>query len=534
MLLAELVATSARVGATRARSEKTALLAALLRRLEPREVDMAVAFLSGRLRQGRIGLGWAALRAARAAARPTASPALSLLEVDAAFDRIAAVSGRGSAGERGRLLAELLGRATEGEQDFLVRLVLGELRQGALAGLMEEALAQAAGLPAAEVRRALLVAGDLAAVARAVLGEGRAGLAGFRLELLRPLQPMLAQPAADLDEALGRLGDAALEWKLDGARVQVHRLDDEVRVFSRRLHDVTAAVPEVVEAVRALPARRFILDGETIALRPDGSPQPFQTTMRRFGRKLEVERLRRELPLASFFFDLLHWDGEDLLDRPAEERFAALRGGLPEALVVPRLRTADPAAARAFLDGALARGHEGIMAKDPAAPYDAGRRGFAWLKVKPAQTLDLVVLAAEWGHGRRQGWLSNLHLGARDPEQGGFVMLGKTFKGMTDEMLAWQTEKLQSLALARDEWTVHVRPELVVEIAFNDSAGEPALPGRPGAALRARQALPQRQDRGGSRHHRHRARALRAAARHRLTCSLRLREPAALVSRTSL
>ncbi|HZI63601.1 MAG TPA: ATP-dependent DNA ligase [Thermoanaerobaculia bacterium] len=482
MLLADLVSTSARVGATRARSEKTAHLAALLRRLGPREVDVAVAFLSGRLRRGRIGLGWAALREARAGTRPAESPSLTLLDVDASFDRVAAVSGRGSASERARRLGELFGRATGEEQDFLVRLVLGELRQGALAGLMEEALAQAAGVPAVEVRRALLLAGDLQAVAQAVLSEGRTGLARFRLELLRPLQPMLAQPAEDLDAALARLGDAALEWKLDGARVQVHRLDDEVRVFSRRLHDVTAAVPELVEAVRALPAKRLILDGETIALRPDGSPQPFQVTMRRFGRKLEVERLRQELPLSSLFFDALHWDGEDLLDRPAEERFGVLAAGAPAELVVPRLRTADPAAAQAFLDGALGRGHEGIMVKDPAATYDAGRRGFAWLKVKPAQTLDLVVLAAEWGHGRRRGWLSNLHLGARDPENGGFVMLGKTFKGMTDEVLAWQTEKLLSIAMARDEWTVHVRPELVVEIAFSDLQESPHYPG--GLALR--------------------------------------------------
>jgi DNA ligase-1 len=482
VLLADLVATSARVGATRARSEKTAHLAALLRRLDPREVEVAVAFLSGRLRQGRIGLGWAALRAARAGARPAERAILQLLEVDGAFDRVLSVAGRGSAGERARLLGELFSRATAEEQEFLVRLVLGELRQGALAGLMEEGLARAAEVPAAEVRRALLLAGDLQAVARAVLTEGRTGLARFHLELLRPLQPMLAQPAADLDEALGRLGEAALEWKLDGARVQVHRLDDEVRVFSRRLHDVTAAVPELVEAVRALPARRLILDGETIALRPDGSPQPFQVTMRRFGRKLEVERLRQELPLSSLFFDCLHWDGEDLLDRPAEERFAALAASAPRELVVPRLRTADPGAAQAFLDGAIGRGHEGIMVKDPAAAYDAGRRGFAWLKVKPAQTLDLVVLAAEWGHGRRQGRLSNLHLGARDPENGGFVMLGKTFKGMTDEMLAWQTEKLLSLELARDEWTVHVPPELVVEIAFSDLQESPHYPG--GLALR--------------------------------------------------
>lgn len=480
MLLADLVATSQRVAATRARSEKVAALAGLLRRLAPEEIDPAVAYLSGQLRQGRIGLGGAAIRAAMPGAA-AGSPTLTLAEADAAFAAIAAMSGPGSTGERTRRLGAVLGCATVEEQDFLVRLVFGELRQGALAGLMAEALAAAAEVPADEVRRALMLAGEALPVARALLTEGRAALGRFRLELGRPLQPMLAQPAADLAEALERLGEAALEVKLDGARVQVHKAEGEVAVFSRRGNQVTGAVPELVEAVQALPARRLVLDGEVLALRPDGTPHPFQVTMRRFGRKLDVAALRGELPLTPFFFDLLHLDGDDLLDRPAHERFAALAetaGGL----AVPRLVTADPEAAEAFFDQALARGHEGVMAKAMDAPYEAGRRGFSWLKVKPAHTLDLVVLAAEWGHGRRQGWLSNLHLGARDPASGGFVMLGKTFKGMTDEMLAWQTRRFQELALATDGWTVHLRPEQVVEIAFSDVQESPHYPG--GMALR--------------------------------------------------
>jgi DNA ligase-1 len=292
---------------------------------------------------------------------------------------------------------------------------------------------------------------------------------------------MLAQPAGDVSEALERLGEAAFELKLDGARVQVHKADDEVRVYSRRGNEVTHAVPELVESVQALPARRLLLDGEVIALRPDGTPHPFQVTMRRFGRKLDVPRLRGELPLTPFFFDLLHLDGDDLIDRPAGERFAALETAVP-GLAVPRRVTADPEAADAFFEEALQRGHEGIMAKALDAPYEAGKRGFSWLKVKPAHTLDLVVLAAEWGHGRRRGWLSNLHLGARDPEHGAFVMLGKTFKGLTDETLAWQTAKLQELALSTDGWTVYVRPELVVEIAFSDVQESPQYPA--GMALR--------------------------------------------------
>ncbi|MBP7147791.1 MAG: ATP-dependent DNA ligase [Acidobacteria bacterium] len=481
MLFDEIVATSDRVAATRARSEKVAHLADLLRRLAPDEIEPAVSYLSGRLPQGRIGLGWAALGAARDV--PAAErPAQSIGDVHAEFERLAATTGPGSTAERARLVAGLFRRSTVAERDFLLRLIAGELRQGALAGIATDALARAAGVPLADVRRALMVEGDLAAVARAALTAGAAGLARFALRVFTPLQPMLAQPADDLDEALGALGEAALDWKIDGARVQVHKDGDEVRVFSRRLNEVTAAVPEIVEIARALPPRRLVLDGEAIALRDDGTPHPFQVTMRRMGRKENVAELRGELPLSPFFFDILHADGEDLLDRPAGERFDLLRAVLPGELLVPRIVTADAAAARRFLEDALARGHEGVMAKSLAATYEAGNRGSAWLKVKATHTLDLVVLAAEWGHGRRRGWLSNLHLGARDPARGGFVMLGKTFKGLTDAMLARQTERLLALEIGRDAATVHVRPELVVEIAFGDVQASPQYPA--GLALR--------------------------------------------------
>jgi DNA ligase-1 len=480
MLLAELESTSRALAATRSRTEKAALLAALLRRLEPPEIEAGVAFLSGHPRQSRLGVGGALLHAVRGTP-PAAEPSLTLAQADDALSRIASVSGPGSASERRRLLAALFGAVTAPEQDFLARLIAGELRQGALAGMMEEALAKAADIPAAEIRRATMLSGDPEAVARAVLHEGRAALSRFQVELFRPVQPMLAQPAEDLDEALERLGEAALEYKLDGARVQLHKSGEDVRVFTRRLNDVTAAVPELVATARALPARELILDGEAIALRPDGRPHPFQTTMRRFGRRLDVERLRAELPLHTYFFDILRRDGTDLFDAPAGERFLALEDAAP-GLTVPRLVTGDPARAGEFLREALERGHEGLMAKATAAPYEAGRRGSSWLKVKAAHTLDLVVLAAEWGHGRRMGRLSNIHLGARDPVTGAFVMLGKTFKGMTDEMLEWQTRRFQELAVATDGTTVQLRPELVVEVAFNDVQESPHYPG--GLALR--------------------------------------------------
>jgi DNA ligase-1 len=481
MLLAELVHTSHQVTAAAGRLEKIALLADFLRRLDSAEVEIATAFLCGTVRQPKLGIGYAALPPPEREA-VSRSPSLGLDEVDASFEQISRVAGKGSAGEKRRLLLDLWARATPEEQRFLSGLILGELRQGALEGIMLEAVARAAALPAADLRRALMRVGDLPMVAGVALAEGKAGLSRFAVRLFRPLLPMLADSAKDVSDALGRLGRAALEYKLDGARIQVHKDGDLVRVYSRRLNEVTDAVPEVVEIVRALPRRQLILDGEAIALRSDGKPYPFQTTMRRFGRKLEVGRLRQELPVTPFFFDVLYADGETLLDLPQQRRFAALREALPAELVVPFTVTASIAEAQTFLDTALGRGHEGIMAKALDAPYEAGQRGQRWLKVKPVRTLDLVVLAAEWGHGRRKGWLSNLHLGARDAVHGGFVMLGKTFKGMTDETLAWQTERLLELEIRRDEYTVYVKPELVVEVAFNDVQTSPQYPG--GVALR--------------------------------------------------
>ena len=481
MRLEEIVETSRQVGSTRARLVKIDRLASCLRHAGPGAVRSAVALLSGVPRQGRVGVGWATLEVARAET-PAGASTLTLADLDAAIDRFSGTKGKGAAAERARLLRELFACATEAEQDFLVRLLLGELRQGALEGLMVEAIAKAAELPVEQVRRAVMLAGDSGAVAEAALGEGASGLARFAVQLFRPVKPMLAQPAEDAADALARLGEAAFEWKLDGARIQVHKGDGEVRVFSRKLNEVTGAVPEIVEAAMALPGRQLILDGEAIALRPDRRPHPFQITMRRFGRKLDVEALRHELPLRCFFFDALALDGEPLLDRPARERFAVLADAVPDELRIPRIVTGAQDEAEAFVKGALEAGHEGAMAKALDAPYQAGARGRGWLKVKQAHTLDLAILAAEWGHGRRQGFLSNLHLGAYDPANGGFVMLGKTFKGLTDQMLAWQTERLLELEIARDAYTVHVRPELLVEIAYNDIQASPHYPG--GMALR--------------------------------------------------
>jgi DNA ligase-1 len=489
VLLSEIAATSDAVASARARLAKVERLAACLRRLDPREVVVAVAFLSGELRQRQIGVGWASLRQVPAAA---ASPTLRVLEVDDVLERTGRQTGPGSQGERRRLLTGLLGRATATEQRFLVRLLAGELRQGALEGVMVEAIARAAGVPAAEVRRALMLRGALGAVAEAALAEGVAGLRSFHLQIGRPLQPMLAQTADSVEAALERVGSAAIEWKLDGVRVQIHLAGGSVRVYTRTLDDVTARVPELVEAARALPVDSVVLDGEAIALRPDGRPQPFQVTAGRFGSKLDVERLRVTMPLTLFLFDLLHLDGEDLIDRSGAERHQALAAVTPQALRVPRTVTGDPAVAAAFLRDALAHGHEGVLVKSLQVPYEAGRRGSGWVKVKPRHTLDLVVLAAEWGHGRRQGWLSNLHLGARDPDSGGFVMLGKTFKGLTDELLDWQTRRLLELEVSRDDYTVFVRPELVVEVAFDGVQRSPRYPG--GLALRFARVLHYRPD----------------------------------------
>jgi DNA ligase-1 len=473
---AELARISSAVAETSARSAKVELLATCLRALRPPEVPVAVTFLTGTVARTRVG--WASLRGLPVAAE---RPTLELLEVAAALDRLGAAAGPGSQRARKQELDELFGRATEPEQRLLRGLIHGELRQGALEGVMVEAVAKAACVPAAEVRRATMLAGGLDEVARVALAEGSTGLAGFGLELFRPVQPMLAQTATGVSEALERVERAVVEWKLDGARLQVHRRDDEVRAYTRSLADVTERVPEVVEAVRDLPVRSIVLDGEVIALREDGRPHAFQVTMSRFGSTLERDR-PTDVALSPFFFDCLHVDGRDLLDLPLTERLVVLDEHVPGALRPPRSETDDPADAEQFFEEALAHGHEGVMVKATSSVYEAGRRGVGWLKVKRVRTLDLVVLAVEWGSGRRRGKLSNIHLGARDPESGGFVMLGKTFKGMTDAMLAWQTERLLELETRRDGHVVHVRPELVVEIAFDGVQASSRYPG--GLALR--------------------------------------------------
>jgi DNA ligase-1 len=477
VLLRELVDVSRKVGATRARKVKIDLLAGALRAVAPDEVRPAVAYLSGRTAQGVLNVGWATLSKLAEEAPAAGEARLEVRDVARALGETAAASGTGSAGARRAALGRLWAAATEEERDFLARLLGGELRQGALEGIMVEAIARAA-----QVDAALMLSGEVEAVAAAALERGAAGLSELRVELFRPLLPMLAHPADDTDDALERLGEAAFEYKLDGARVQLHRRGDEVRVYSRGLNDVTASVPELVEAALTLPVREIILDGEAIAMRADGRPQPFQVTMRRFGRKLDVAAMQAELPLRSWFFDCLWLDGDSMLERTTRERIAALDAALPGELVIPRLVTGDAKAAAALFERAIAEGHEGLMAKGLDAGYDAGARGQSWLKLKRAKTFDLVVLAVEWGSGRRRGWLSNLHLGARDRATGGFVMVGKTFKGMTDEMLAWQTQKLGELETHRDGHVVHVRPELVVEIALSDVQESPHYPG--GIALR--------------------------------------------------
>ena len=480
MLLAEVVDTSRLVTEERGRLKKIGFLSACLARFSPEEIEPGVAFLSGELPQGRIGLGFAAVRDAMPQ-QASESAVLSVTDAHTAFSQIASMKGAGSAKARLAALAELLSRATRDEQSFLARLVFRELRQGAQEGIMIEAVAKAAGVGSSSVRRASMLAGDMVRVAVVALSEGEPGLAAIRLELLTPVKLMLAQSAETVAEVFSRYQTIAIEYKFDGARIQVHRAGDEVRVFTRNLNDVTGAVPEVVEAILALPVSRLVLDGETLVMRDNGQPAAFQTTMRRFGRRLDVAEMREKLPLSWFFFDCLHLDGEDLIDRPGSERTERLRAVLPPGAVVPGIVTSSPGEARTFVDDALKAGHEGVMCKSPDSLYEAGRRGAGWIKLKPVHTLDLVVLAVEWGSGRRSGWLSNLHLGALHPD-GGFVMLGKTFKGMTDEILKWQTEKLLEIEVSRDRHVVHVRPELVVEIAFDGVQRSSQYPG--GMALR--------------------------------------------------
>ena len=481
MRFAEVVEASAAVAATAGRLEKIARLAALLSRTPPDVIPIVVGFLIGDPRQGRVNVGMALLSTLRDLP-PSADSSLTVNDVDDLFARLSAAAGAGAGRARAAMLRDMLGRATAVEQDFLIRLLFGELRQGALEGVLVDAVARAANVPAAVLRRAAMLAGEIGVVARVALTEGEAALAQFVLRPFQPVQPMLADSAGDVDAALADLGEASFEYKLDGARIQAHKADDEVRVYSRNLRDVTVAVPEVVEIVRAMPARQIVLDGEAIVLRPDGTPQPFQVTMRRFGRKLDVAALQSSLPITPFFFDALYLDGTPLVDEALTKRLSAIEGIVSGGNRVPRIVTAKADAASAFAAAALESGHEGVMAKALDAGYAAGRRGSAWLKVKQARTLDLVILAAEWGSGRRKGTLSNLHLGARDAERGGFVMLGKTFKGLTDEMLAWQTKRFLELEIGRDHYTVFVKPEVVAEIAFNDIQASSQYPG--GFALR--------------------------------------------------
>ena len=507
MLLTEIAEVSRTVATTGARLAKIETLAGALRQAGPLEVPIAVAYLSGELPQRQIGVGWATLRDGFP---PADTPTLTLSDVDAGFSAIGAVSGKGSAAARKALVSELFGRATEDEQRFLFGLLSGELRQGALEGVMTEAVARAASVPVNQVRRAVMLRGSLGAVAAAALAGGSGALAEFGLEVGRPVRPMLASSATSIDEALAKICGAApvespvertvecavecaVEWKLDGIRIQAHLSEGNVRLFTRTLDDITARLPEVAAALGTLPVRTAVFDGELIALREDGTPLPFQDTA---ARTASLDGGGPSVPLSVFLFDALHLEGADLIDAEDQQRHAALARAVPPDLLMPRLVTDSVDEATAFFGDALAHGHEGVVVKSLTAPYAAGRRGAGWIKVKPRHTLDLVVLAVEWGHGRRRGWLSNLHLGARDPSTGGFVMLGKTFKGLTDELLTWQTERLLALEDHRDSYTVYVRPELVVEIAFDGVQRSPRYPG--GLALRFARVLRYREDKSAA------------------------------------
>ncbi|MFJ6940797.1 ATP-dependent DNA ligase [Streptomyces sp. NPDC101132] len=467
MLLADVARVSREVAATSARSRKKELLAGLFAATDADDAPLVIAYLAGRLPQGRPGVGWSTLRHP---VPPAPEPALTVRDVDAAVTALAAVSGPGAQAERRRVVAELLGAATADEQPFLLRLLGGEVRQGALDALALEGVAVAAGVPAEALRRAVMLDGSLPRVARAVLAGGTDALAGFTLRVGIPVQPMLAHTAKSVAEALAALGPCSVEEKLDGIRVQVHRDGDDVRVYTRSLDEITARLPEVAALARDLPGDRFILDGEVIALGPGGRPVAFQEVASRVGSRLDVAAARQALPLSPVFFDVLAADGRELLDLPVRERQARLDALVPEPSRIRRLVVEEPVeqapAAEEFWTETLRRGHEGVVVKALDSAYTAGRRGRSWLKVKPVHTLDLVVLAAEWGHGRRTGLLSNLHLGARAAD-GDFVMLGKTFKGLTDEMLRWQTDRLRELAVDDSGFTVRVRPELVVEVAFD-------------------------------------------------------------------
>jgi DNA ligase-1 len=493
MLLSEVVETSRAVTATSSRTAKIAALAQTLQRAAaegPDEIEVVAAYLAGVLPQRRIGVSW---RGLQSLPDPAHAPTLTVDEVDRAADQLAAFAGSGSSAARASAVRDLFGRATTPEQHWLRGLITGETRQGAGDGVMLQAIAKAADVPDAAVRRAVMLAGHAGPVARAALTGGQPALDEIALEVGRPLRPMLAGSAPDVPAALATIkGEVAVETKLDGIRLQAHVDHGRVSLFTRTLEDVTDRMPEITEGLAALPVSRAVLDGEVIALRTDGRPEPFQVTGARTATTADPDRLREEVPLSPFFFDLLHLDGEDLVDAPAHERWRRLAETIPPSWLVAHTVTADPEQAQAFFTERVAAGHEGVIVKDPALPYAAGRRGPGWVKVKPRHTLDLVVLAVEWGSGRRQGWLSNIHLGARDAETGELVMLGKTFKGMTDEMLRWQTERFLELETSRSSHVVHVRPEQVVEIAFDGVQRSSRYPG--GMALRFARVLRYRDD----------------------------------------
>jgi DNA ligase-1 len=496
VLLADVVAASAAVAATRSRTAKAGVIADLLRRAGADEVEPVTAWLAGETRQGRLGVGWRTL--SRMGGEPAPAPSLTVTDVEDTLTGLAGTGGQGSAGRRDATVGALLSAATADEQQFLVRLLTGELRQGALEGVVLDAVATAGEVPPASVRRAFMLSGRLPETAALALTGGVDALDAVRLEVGRPVRPMLASPGSSLDAALSDLGtDVTVEFKLDGARIQVHRDGDVVRVWTRTLREVTDGVPELVDRVRALPCETAVLDGETLALDDDGRPRAFQDTMSRFGSGVGGETAEEGVLLSPFFFDLLHLDGRDLLDEPLHVRLDALAELLAAdehaPLRMPGVRSPSPEQAADVLDGALGEGHEGVVVKALDAPYAAGRRGKAWQKVKPVHTLDLVVLGAEWGYGRRSGKLSNIHLGARDPDGGEPVMVGKTFKGMTDELLDWQTRTFPQHARERPAWGVLLRPELVVEIALDGAQRSPRYPG--GVALRFARVLRYRPDR---------------------------------------
>jgi DNA ligase 1 len=471
-LLAEVVAASREVADTSARSRKVAIIAELLQRLDQSEVPLVAGFLGGVPRQGRVGIGYSTIHGVDQVSAREGS--LTVEELDRAITEVQRATGRGSAARRRAILSELLGRATDEEANFVKRLFTGELRQGALAGLMVDAIAKAAAVPAEIVRRALMLSGDLTRTADIALTTGEEGLRGIGFEIFRPVFPMLASTAGSVDEVVAGFARASVEWKLDGIRVQVHRRGDEVRIFTRNLNEITGILPGIADAVRLLPVRQAVFDGEALWLGDDG-PAAFQDTVSRLDSEARPEGI------VTFLFDLLHVDGDDLLDVPLEQRATRLEAIAPH-LRVPSVFTSDPREGSRVLDEALARGHEGVVVKDAASLYAAGRRGKAWRKVKPVRTYDLVVLGAEWGHGRRKGWLSNLHLGARDADTGEFVMVGKCFKGLTDELLEWQTGALLDRETHRQGIAVFVRPELVVEIALDGVQSSTRYPG--GLALR--------------------------------------------------